>query len=129
MRSSSCIVWAVKYDSPQLGQDHMGIRSTTNKSAPVPKLRVTYFSCTLLLAQKVHDLSTEVDGDDNELAVRAKLCDDCAGGAFEGCTLDDVLDFAGRTVTLALDDLTREDDVLKVEDGEVVIFKFVRGMS
>ena len=43
--------------------------------------------------------------------------------------MNDVFGFTGCTVALALDDLAREDDVFKVEDGEVVIFKFVRGMG
>ena len=55
--------------------------------------------------------------------------DDFTSVAFERCTLDDVLGFTGCTVALALDDLAREDDAFKVEDGEVVIFKFVRGMG
>ena len=51
--------------------------------------------------------------------------DDFAGVTCERGTLDDVLGFAGRAVSLTLDDLPREDDVFKIEDGEVVIFKFV----
>jgi hypothetical protein len=31
----------------------------------------------------------------------------------------------GPLIALTFDDLAREDDVLEVEDGEVVIFKFV----
>ena len=42
--------------------------------------------------------------------------------------MGDELGIAGRTVALALGDLPLEDDVLKVEDGEVVILKFVRGV-
>ena len=57
------------------------------------------------------------------------LGDNFAGVAFERGALDDILGLSGCTVSLALDDLTREDDVFKVEDGEVVIFKFVRGVS
>ena len=55
--------------------------------------------------------------------------DDFTGVARERGALDDVLGFAGCTVALALDDLPREDDVFKVEDGEVVIFKFVRSVG
>ncbi len=51
------------------------------------------------------------------------------GDAFERGALDDILGLSRRLVSLALDDLTREDDVFKVEDGEVVIFKFVRGVG
>jgi len=43
--------------------------------------------------------------------------------------LDAELCFAGRSVALTLDDLSREDDALEVEDVEVVIFKFVRGVG
>lgn len=43
--------------------------------------------------------------------------------------MDDVLDFARAAVALVLDDFAREDDVFEVEDGEVVIFKFVRGVG
>jgi hypothetical protein len=39
--------------------------------------------------------------------------------------LDDVLRFTGAAIALALDDLAREDDVFEIEDGELVIFKFV----
>ena len=44
IRSISCIVFAVKYDSPQLGHDHSGTPSMTRRFAPLPKLRVTCFS-------------------------------------------------------------------------------------
>jgi hypothetical protein len=103
--------------------------SITSSSAPAPKLRVRYFVWTFLLLQRAHPLSTDVDSDDDKLAAAADLGDDFAGSAFERGALNDVLCFTGRTVSLAFDDLPREDDVLKVEDEEVVIFKFVRGMS
>lgn len=45
MRSISCMVCAVKYDSPQREHDHMGMASMTSSAAPLPKLRVTYFNC------------------------------------------------------------------------------------
>ena len=83
----------------------------------------------MLLPQWAHSLSTEVDGDDNELAAVTDFGDDFASCAFERGSLNDVLGFAGGTVALARDDLPREDDVLKVEDCEVVIFEFVRGMG
>ena len=60
--------------------------------------------------------STDVDSDDDELPVVADFDDDFASITFERGALDDVLGFAGRTISLALDDLTREDDVFKVED-------------
>ena len=102
MRSNSCIVCAVKYDSPQPGQDHIGMFSMTRRLAPFPKPRVTYFSCTLPLPQCAHAHSTDVDSDDDELAALANLGDDFAGIAFARGTLDDVLDFTGRTVSLAV---------------------------
>ncbi len=55
--------------------------------------------------------------------------DDLSGCSIKGSALDDVLRFAGAAITLALDDLAREDDVFEIKDGEVVIFKFVRGMG
>ena len=48
------------------------------------------------------------------------------GIAGERGALDDILDFTSCLVPLALDDLAREDDVFEINDGEVVIFKFVR---
>ena len=39
---------------------------------------------------------------------------------------DDIFNFTRLPVALALDDRTREDNVFKIEDGEVVIFKFLR---
>ena len=56
------------------------------------------------------------------------LDDDFRGLTVKGASVDDVLCLAGDLVALALGDLARKDDVLKVEDGEVVIFKFVCGM-
>ena len=43
--------------------------------------------------------------------------------------MDDVLGLSRCAVALPLDDLAGKDDVLKVEDREVVIFKFVRGVG
>ncbi len=128
MRSISCMVCAVKYDSPQAEHDHMGMRSMTKRSAPLPKLRVTYFNCGLALPQFAHDFSAEVDGDDDELPARADFGDDFAGEAFEGSAADDVLRFPRGAVSLALDDCAREDDAFEIENAEVVIFKFVRGV-
>ena len=51
------------------------------------------------------------------------------GRAFARAALDDALDVTRGTVALALDDLPRENDVLEVEDGEVVVFKFVSGVG
>jgi hypothetical protein len=73
--------------------------------------------------------SEDTDRDDEEPAVRAGLGDDMGPLALKRCAFDDVLDISGRLITLPLDDLAREDDVLGVEDGEVVIVKFVRGVG
>ncbi len=107
----------------------MGIRSTTRRFAPVPKLRVTYFSCTLPLPQVAQAASTEVDGDDDKPASGTDFDDDFAGFTVECGTLDNVLDFPGCTVSLGLRDLAREDDVLEVKDGEVFIIEFVGGVG
>jgi len=70
----------------------------------------------LSLPQWAQVASTDVDSDDDELAVVADFDDDFAGITFKRDALDDVLSFVGRTISLALDDLAREDDVFKVED-------------
>ena len=51
------------------------------------------------------------------------------GRAFARAALDDALDVACGAVALALDELPRENDIFEVEDGEVVVFKFVRGVG
>ena len=79
--------------------------------------------------QWAHALSADVDSDDDELATVTDFGNDFAGIARERGALDDVLGFAGRAVSLTLDDLPGKDDVLKIEDGEVVIFKFVCGVG
>ena len=91
----------------------------TSSAAPLPKLRVTYFSCGELAPQCAQCRSAEVGSDD----------DDLCGGAGERDAGDDALDFAGFDVALTLRDLPREDDVFEIEDGEVVIFKLFGGMG
>ena len=59
----------------------------------------------------------------------ANFGDDFARVAFESGPFDDVLGFPSRAISLARDDLPGEDDAFKIEDGEVVIVKFVRGMG
>ena len=59
----------------------------------------------------------------------ADFGDDFASDAFEGSAADDVLRFARCALSLALDDCAREDDVFEIENAEVVIFKFVRGVG
>ena len=99
--------------------------SITSKAAPLPKLRVTCFNCNGALPQCAQRCSTEVDGDDNELACEAEL-DDCIGRrTVERNAGDDGLDFAGLGVALTFSDLPREDDVFEIKDCEVVIFKLL----
>ena len=83
----------------------------------------------MALPHWAHAFSAEVDGDDDELAAMTDLDDDLAGVACERAALDDVLGFAGRPVSLVRSDSTGENDVFKIEDREVVIFEFVRGMG
>ena len=110
------MVWAEKYDSPQLGHDHMGMASMTSRAAPLPKLRVTCLSCTEALPQYAQWCSTEVDSDDDESAGETDF-NDCFGRrTFERGAGNDALDFAGLSVALALSDLPREDDVFEIED-------------
>ena len=123
MRSISCIVCAVKYDSPQLRHDHMGINSITSSAAPFPKLRVTCFRCNALLPQCAHFCSTEVGSDDDELAGEADFDDGFGRSAAERDAGDDTFDFTGLGVALTLNNLARKDDVFEVEDSEVVIVK------
>ena len=59
----------------------------------------------------------------------ANFGNDFGSCSVEGATLDDVLRFTGAAITLALDNLAREDDIFEIKDGEVVIFKFVRSMG
>ncbi len=101
----------------------------TKSPAPLPKLRVTCLSCGLPWPQLAQDFSAEVDGDDEDLAGLADFGDDFARNTFEGSAADDVLCFTRCAVSLALDDCARKDDAFEIENAEVVIFKFVRGVS
>jgi len=123
MRSISCSVCAEKYDSPQLGHDHIGMFSITSSAAPLSKLRVTCLTCTALLPQCSQWCSAEVTGDDNEFAAKAGFDNRLGRLAAKGDAVNDVFDFTGLAIALAGDDLACEDDVFKVEDCEVVIIK------
>ena len=95
----------------------------------MPKLRVTCFSWAALLPQLAQWCSTEVDGDDKEPAGCANF-DDCLGRcAFKGNTGDDALAFAGLRIALPVADLPCKDDVFKIEDSELVIFKLFSGVG
>ncbi len=126
MRSISCRVCAVKYDSPQCGHDHKGMPSITNSDGPCPKLRVTSRCCTPARPHAAQRSLGAVDGDDEEIPVRGDLDDRFCGGIAECVASDDIFDFARLPVALALDDRARKDNVFEVKDGEVVIIKFLR---
>ena len=101
----------------------------TSKAAPLPKLRVTCLSRIDVLPQWAQWCSTDVDGDDDEPTGKADF-DDCFGGlTVERDAGDNAFDFTGLSVALALSDCPREDDIFKIEDGEVVIFKFFGGVG
>ncbi len=73
--------------------------------------------------------SDDIDGDDEELARVANFGDDFSGCSVKRAALDDDLRFAGAAITLAFDDLAREDDIFEVKGREIVIFKFVRSVG
>jgi hypothetical protein len=116
----------VKYASPQWGHDHKGIPSITISDAPRPKLRVTSRRCTPVRPHAAQLGLVTVDGEGEEIAVRGDLNDGFRWVAAEGVAADDILDFARLPVALAFNDRTREEDVFEIEDGEMVIFKFLR---
>ena len=99
--------------------------SITNKADPLPKLRVTRLSCKDVFPQLAQRVSTEVDGDDEELAGETDFDDSLRGRPVERDAADNALDFARPDVALALGDLPRKDDVFEIKDGEVVIVKFL----
>jgi hypothetical protein len=77
----------------------------------------------------MHSWLDDVDGDDEEFAGTVDFGNDFSGSTVERAALDDVLGLTRGAVSLAFDDLAREDDVFEVKDGEVVIFEFVRCMG
>lgn len=129
IRSSSCIVCAVKYDSPQRGQDHIGIPSTTRRVGPVPKVRATRRSRAPARPQEAHRDLNEVDRDDIEDARAVDLDNRFAFAVIENLSSDDGLGFARFTIFLALSDAAREEDIFEIEDREVVIFQFFGGVE
>ena len=83
MRSISCIVCAVKYDSPQCGHDQTGMLSMTKSDGPRPKLRVTLRT---VAPSRPHEAQTELDtvgGDDKECTAGAELDDRFGFDAFK----------------------------------------------
>ena len=67
-----------------------------------------------------------VDRDNEESSVRRNFDDRFGRDVEESLPSDDIFDFARLPVALALDDRAREDNVFEIEDGEVVIVKFLR---
>lgn len=116
----------MKYDSPQCGHNHKGIPSITIRDGPRPKLRVTSRRCTPVRPHAAQRGLGTVDGDGEEIAVRGDLNDCFCPDTTEGVASDDIFDFARLPVALALNDRAREDNVFEIEDGEIVIFKFLR---
>ena len=126
MRSISCRVCAVKYDSPQRGHDHKGMPSITSSDGPRPKLRVTSRCCTPVRPHAAQRSLDAIDGDDEEIPVRGDFDDRFGEDTAERVASDDIFNFTRLPLALALDDRAREGNVFEIEDGEVVIFKFLR---
>lgn len=101
----------------------------TNSDTPRPKLRVTVRCVTPDLPQASQSSVLSIDREDVELARRTDFGD--AGGdlAIDRSSLDDVFGFAGRAVTLPLDNLPGEENSFEIEDREIVIFEFFRCME
>ena len=129
MRSISCRVCAVKYDSPQCGHDHKGMPSITSSDDPRPKLLVTSRCCTPVRPHAAQRGSGTIDRDDEEISGWGDLDDRFGGDVAERVASDDVFDFTRLPVALALDDRAREDNVFEIEDSEVVIIKFLCRMD
>jgi len=73
--------------------------------------------------------SEDIGCDDDELAGEADFHDGLRKTAIERDAGDDDFAFAGLGVPLARGDLPREDDVFEINDGEIVIFKLLCGVS
>ena len=129
IRSISCIVCAVKYDSPQCGHDHIGMPSMTRRSFPLPNVRVTLRRWGPARPHDAQSPLDEVDGDDEERTGEADFDDGFSFVAGERAAADEIFDLAGLAVSLSLGNLACEDDVFEVEDREVVIFKFFSSVN
>jgi hypothetical protein len=129
MRSISCMVCAVKYDSPHRGQDHSGIPSITSSERPVPKLRVTRRNCGLAPPHVAQTALCGIDRDDVEDAREADFDDGLCFAATERDAADDDFRFIGFLVFLPFDNAASEDDVLEVENSKAVVFHFLCGMQ
>lgn len=107
----------------------MGMPSITKRDAPWPKLRVTFRSSTPGLAHDAQTRLDKVDSDDEESANPVEFDDRFRCTAFGRATADDEFEFACLTVALAFGDLACEEDGFEIENREVVIVKFFRGME
>ena len=101
----------------------------TKSDFPSPKVRVTRRDWT---PERPHDAQSElgmIDSDEEERARWADFDNRLGGGTFEGEAVDDDLRFAGAAISLALDDVSGEDDVFKVKDREIVILKLISSVN
>lgn len=102
----------------------------TRKLLPLPKLRATLRSCT---PARPHDaqrsLGDKVDRNDEEASDWADFDDDLRFLPVERATTDDAFGFVSLPIPLSLNDLSCENDVFEVEDGEVFIFKLFGRMG
>ncbi len=97
--------------------------------SPRPKIRVMSRRCTPIRPHAAQWGLGAVDGEGEEIAIRGDLDDGFCWDIVDRGAADDIFDFARLPVALALDDCAREDDVFEIEDGEIVIFKFLRRMD
>jgi hypothetical protein len=67
----------------------------------------------------------DIDRDDEELPGVADFGNNVGCRSVKAAPLDNELRFAGLAITLAFNDLAREDNVFEVKDAELVIFEFV----
>jgi hypothetical protein len=103
MRSISCIVFAVKQDSPQCEQDHIGNRSITRRLRPLPKVRATRLRSTPARPHAAQRYLDEVERDDVERAGGANLDDRFRFATIKGAPPDDDLAFTRFGILLALE--------------------------
>ncbi len=92
---------------------------------PRPKLRVTSRRCTPVRLHEAQRGLVTVDGEGEEIAVRGDLNGGFRWDTAECVASDDIFDLPRLPVALAFDDCACEDNVFEIEDGEIVIFKFL----
>ncbi len=88
---------------------------------------MTSFVCSPGRPQKSHGeaLAFDIDGNDDSAAGRADLRYGAARLPGESRTADDYLELVSDVVTLTLNDATRQNDALKIEDGQAIVLQFV----